>query len=414
MTATVHVPRDSGLSRLILSLGRRFIPPQIAGRIEIHLPSGRCLELGDRRMGATAELHLRNWNPLWRSMRRSSVGFCESYIAGEWESPAPEKVFSFYLRNRASFNRAGKVWMRRSKAVRLWHLLRNNSKRGSKRNIEAHYDLGNDFYRLWLDPTMSYSSGFFDNAGTDLEAAQLAKYHLVADALALEAGQDLLEIGCGWGGFARVAAERGANVLGITLSGEQLADARAMGAERMRFELMDYRDTAGQFDRIASIEMIEAVGEAHWPSYFKTISNRLAPGGIAVIQAITIDEDLFPAYRSRADFIQRHIFPGGMLPTAGIMRRQAEAAGLTFETVRRFGQDYAQTLRLWRERFAQVTPSLDALGFDAVFRRKWQLYFCYCEAGFTERVIDVGVYRLTKPSATAEPRAMPQSDGKDQ
>ena len=188
-----------------------------------------------------------------------------------------------------------------------------------------------------------------------------------------------------------------AMVNGITLSAEQLEHAKRFETEQTSFELIDYRDASGSYDRIASIEMIEAVGESHWPAYFQTIHDRLAPGGIAAIQAITIDERLFPAYRSRADFIQRHIFPGGMLPTVDLIRRHADAHGLTFETVHRFGHDYARTLRLWRERFDQVTPALEALGFDATFRRKWRLYFCYCEAGFEDGPIDVGIYRLTKP-----------------
>ncbi len=397
MTAPAYASRDSGLSAIVLAMGLKLVPPQMTGRLLIYLPSGRCLDLGDRKVAHPAELHLRSWKTVWRSMRRSSVGFCESYVNGEWDSPAPERVFAFYLRNREAFDRAGRFWVRRSGAVRAWHLLRDNDKRGAKQNIEAHYDLGNAFYRLWLDPTMTYSSGLFDHGVADLESAQLAKYRLIADVLDLQKGHRLLEIGCGWGGFASVAASRGAMVNGITLSAEQLEHAKRFETEQTSFELIDYRDASGSYDRIASIEMIEAVGESHWPDYFQTIHDRLAPGGIAAIQAITIDERLFPAYRSRADFIQRHIFPGGMLPTVDLIRRHADAHGLTFETVHRFGHDYARTLRLWRERFDQVTPALEALGFDATFRRKWRLYFCYCEAGFEDGPIDVGIYRLTKP-----------------
>ncbi len=404
MTATAHVPRDSGLALLILAIGRKFVPPQLTGRLSIYLPSGRCVDLGNGGGGPQAELHLRSWMPLWRSMRRSAVGFCESYMKGEWDSPAPEKVFMFYLQNRESFDRAGRLWVRKSRALRFWHMLRANNKRGAKRNIEAHYDLGNDFYSLWLDPTMSYSSGLFNAGIDDLELAQGAKYNLVAEALDIEPGHTILEIGCGWGGFARTAAACGAEVLGITLSGEQLAYARATAAGGTRFDLMDYREAHGTFDRIASIEMIEAVGEAHWPHYFKTIAERLAPGGIAAIQAITIDEKLFPAYRARADFIQRHIFPGGMLPTPGIIHHHAAAHGLACSTVHRFGRDYARTLQLWRERFEKAAPALDALGFDESFKRKWRLYFCYCEAAFLVGAIDVGVYRLTMAAVNAAAR----------
>lgn len=401
MTAPAYATRDSGLSALVLAIGLKLIPPKIIGRILIYLPSGRCLDIGDRRVGPGAELHLRSWKTVWRSMCRSSVGFCESYVNGEWDSPAPERVFAFYLQNRESFDRAGRLWLRRSKAVRAWHLLRDNNKRGSRRNIEAHYDLGNDFYSLWLDPTMTYSSGLFSPGVDDLEKAQRAKYQLIADALDLRPGQRVLEIGCGWGGFAAAAARQGVLVKGITLSAEQLSHAKRRVADGTSFELLDYRDVTGTFDRIASIEMIEAVGESHWPTYFRTISERLAPGGIAALQAITIDEDLFPAYRKRADFIQRHIFPGGMLPTVDAIRRHAEAEGLTSTAVRRFGRDYARTLRLWRERFERATPDLERLGFDSTFRRKWHLYFCYCEAGFEHGAIDVGIYRLTKPMGGA-------------
>lgn len=398
MTAPAYASRDSGLSAIALAMGLKLVPPQITGRLLIYLPSGRCLDLGDRKVAHPAELHLRSWKTVWLSMRRSSVGFCESYVNGEWDSPAPERVFAFYLRNREAFDRAGRFWVRRSGAVRAWHLLRDNDKRGAKQNIEAHYDLGNAFYGLWLDPTMTYSAGLFEPGADDLQSAQHAKYRLIADCLDLQPSHRLLEIGCGWGGFAAVAGNRGVEVTGITLSDEQLAYAKRHASNRTTFELLDYRDVTGTYDRIASIEMIEAVGETHWNSYFRTMSERLAPGGIAAIQAITIDERLFPAYRSRADFIQRHIFPGGMLPTVDIIRRRAEAHGLTFETVRRFGQDYARTLRFWRERFDEVSPALEEMGFDVTFRRKWRLYFCYCEAGFEHGTIDVGIYRLTKPA----------------
>jgi cyclopropane-fatty-acyl-phospholipid synthase len=398
MTASAYATRDSGLSALVWAIGRKLVPPKIVGRLLIYMPSGRCLEIGDKHAGPAAELHLQNWKAIWRSMRRASVGFCESYVNGEWDSPAPERVFAFYLQNREAFDQAGRWWVRESKAVRAWHLLRDNDKNGAKRNIEAHYDLGNDFYSLWLDPTMTYSSGLFEPGVDDLESAQRAKYRLISDCLDLQPGHRVLEIGCGWGGFGTAAAERGTLVKGITLSSEQLAHAKSRAPGKTSFELLDYRDVTGTYDRIASIEMIEAVGESHWPTYFRTISERLAPGGIAAIQAITIDEHLFPAYRSQADFIQRHIFPGGMLPTVEIIRRHAEAQGLTFTTVHRFGRDYARTLRLWRARFEQASQALNELGFNESFKRKWRLYLCYCEAGFEDGAIDVGIYRLTKPT----------------
>ncbi len=346
---------------------------------------------------APAELKLNNWNPLWRAMRRAAVGFCESYVAGDWDSPAPERVFEFYLRNRHGLDDAGRFVMFRSFAVRAWHLLRPNNRKGSKRNIEAHYDLGNEFYRFWLDETMSYSSAFFADGAQGLEEAQTAKYQMIADSIALSPGQSVLEVGCGWGGFAKLAADRGADLTGITLSDEQLAFARQHLDGRATFLLQDYRDTQGTFDRLVSIEMIEAVGESNWPAYFKMVAGRLKPGGLAAIQAITIDERLFPNYRARADFIQRHIFPGGMLLTKEALRSQAESQGLTFEIVNCFGHDYARTLKLWRQRFDARTAEIAALGFDNAFQRKWRLYLAYCEAGFSEGVIDVGVYRFMKP-----------------
>jgi cyclopropane-fatty-acyl-phospholipid synthase len=398
MTAEYAIGREDALGRLILAVGRRLTPSTLRGHLVLELPSGRRLDIGQRAHGPTAELRLRNWRPVWASMRRAALGFCESYIEGHWDSPDPVQVMRFYLHNRASLDRAAKPVFFRSLADRLWHVLRDNSRRGSKRNIEAHYDLGNDFYRLWLDPGMTYSSGWFGSGASDLESAQKAKYALVLDALGLAPGHRLLEIGCGWGGLAEEAAARGAVVTGITLSREQLAYAKARLNGRADLRLEDYRDTTGRFDRIASVEMIEAVGAAHWPVYFATLRDRLEPGGVAAVQAITIHERNFARYSASADFIQRYIFPGGMLPTTEILAAQAAQAGLGFEAVQVFGQDYARTLALWRQNFDAAWPAIANLGFNERFRRKWRLYLDYCEAGFRHGVIDVGVYRFTKPA----------------
>ena len=250
---------------------------------------------------------------------------------------------------------------------------------------------------------MTYSSAVFDRSGNSLEAAQRRKYAKVMEVLELKKGDHILEIGSGWGGFAEEAAKKKATVKGITLSREQLAYAEERIAKagldrRASFHFEDYRDTKGSFNGIASIEMIEAVGEPHWPVYFRTLYDRLKPGGIAAIQGITISEANFEAYRSGVDFIQRYIFPGGMLLTKTILKEQAAKAGLVLERAETFGQSYATTLRLWHERFEAVWPEVAKLGFDEKFRRLWKLYLAYCEAGFAESVVDVGIYKLRKPA----------------
>lgn len=386
------------LDRLIATFASRMMRRDLSGRLRLVLPSGRAVEFGRSHQQPTAEIHLWSYKAIWASIRRGSLGLCESYVDGHWDSPDVARVFAFCLANSAGIERAGRFASFGRSLDRLWHWRRSNSLSGSKRNIEAHYDLGNAFYRLWLDETMTYSSAWFGGGAQTLAAAQRAKYRLVLDALGVERGDRLLEIGCGWGGLADAAAGVGAHVTGITLSKEQLAYARERLSDRADLRLMDYRDVDGAFDRIASIEMIEAVGEAYWPRYFTTLSDRLKPGGIAVIQAITIDPRYFPLYRRSVDFIQRHIFPGGMLPTPGIIRRQAGAAGLDCQPVLSFGQDYARTLAVWRERFEAAWPEIEALGFNDRFRRKWNVYLAYCEAGFRAQTIDVGLYRLVKPA----------------
>ena len=287
---------------------------------------------------------------------------------------------------------------------RFWHKRRDNTHKGSRRNIAAHYDLGNAFYAQWLDPGMTYSSAKYLAPDASLEAAQDEKYRTILDQLALKPGDRLLEIGFGWGGLAERAIARGTHVTGLTLSAQQLAYtqdrlSRSGVADKSDLRFQDYRDVRGTFDAIASIEMIEAVGEAHWPHYFKTLSDRLKPGGVAAVQAITIDERYFESYRRQADFIQRYIFPGGMLPTVTRMGLEAQRAGLSFETVDRFGASYAVTLDVWRERFRMRWPEIKAQGFDERFRRMWEYYLTYCELGFKNGDIDVGIYRMTKPVA---------------
>ena len=390
------------LGNLIVRIGKRLLPATLKGSLQLTLPSGKQILIGTPGEGFSADLTLRNFKVIWASVRRAQLGFFESYMAGDVESRDPTKFFKFYLNNRAALDRAATGIFSASWFDKLWHRARDNNPRGSKKNISAHYDLGNEFYRLWLDETMTYSSAVFDTTGNSLEAAQRRKYAKVMDALELKKGDNILEIGSGWGGFAEEAARKKATVKGITLSREQLAYAqerivKAGLDDRASFHFEDYRDTAGSFNGIASIEMIEAVGELHWPVYFRTLYDRLKPGGIAAIQGITISEANYETYRSSVDFIQRYIFPGGMLLTKTIMKEQAAKAGLILERVETFGQSYATTLRLWHERFEAVWPDVAKLGFDEKFRRLWKLYLSYCEAGFAESVVDVGIYKLRKP-----------------
>jgi cyclopropane-fatty-acyl-phospholipid synthase len=286
---------------------------------------------------------------------------------------------------------------------RLRHFLRANTRTGSRRNIEAHYDLGNAFYRLWLDDSMTYSSALLaDGPDRPLAVAQTAKYERVLERLGARPGDSILEIGCGWGGFAaHAAASRRCSVHGITLSHEQLdwarSRARREGLEDCaRFELRDYRDTTGTYDHVVSLEMYEAVGERYWPAYFRTIRDRLKPGGKAVIQAITIDDQLFDRYRRGTDFIQQYVFPGGMLASPQVLRREVERAGLGINDAFGFGSDYAETLRRWRIRFNKVIPEVRALGFDERFVRLWNFYLAYCEAGFRARSTDVFQVELSR------------------
>jgi cyclopropane-fatty-acyl-phospholipid synthase len=397
MSDAVLALSESPLTRLIVAAGRRILPRRLVGALDLGLPSGRILRIGSHGGQADATLTLKSWRPLWASMRKASIGFAESYLDGCWESPDPAAVIRFYLRNRATLDRAARPIFLRSLRERLWHARRRNDRAGSRRNIAEHYDLGNEFYRLWLDPSMTYSSGYFHSGSETLSAAQSTKCRLILDLLDLKPGHTVLEIGCGWGSFVEAAAGRGAQVTGITISREQLTYARRrLTKAGLTASLLDqdYRDTTGHYDRIVSIEMIEAVGEAHWGDYFDIIRQRLKPGGIAVLQAITIAAPYFWRYRAGSDFIQRRIFPGGMLPTMRAMEQRATAARLSFERVSTFGDSYTRTLQLWRDRFEAAWPRIIELGFDERFRRMWRYYLAYSEAGFAEKVIDVGLYRL--------------------
>jgi cyclopropane-fatty-acyl-phospholipid synthase len=360
------------------------------GTLELRLPEGAISHFGNGLPGVT--LQVNDAAMFDRVLARGDIGFAEAYLDGQWDAPDLAGLLTLLAKNRDGLARAIYGNWRGLLAARLRHLFNRNSRAGSKRNIMAHYDLGNEFYRLWLDPTMSYSAALFD-ADDTLEAAQVAKYRRILERLQARPGARILEIGCGWGGFAALAVQRGLTVTGLTLSPAQLdwAQCRVASAE---FRLQDYRDLRERYDHIVSIEMFEAVGERWWPSYFATVARALRPGGSAVIQTITIRDDLFAAYRKGTDFIQQHIFPGGMLPSKGEFRRQAERQGLVVRDEFAFGLDYARTLALWREAFEAHWPRIAALGFDESFRRLWRFYLAYCEAGFRAGTIDVVQFEL--------------------
>lgn len=393
---------ESVVSKLVLSVGRRVLPSDIKGTLALTMPSGEIVNFGTPGDGFDADLTLKNFSVVWASVRRGQLGFFERYMAGDLESKNSTNLFRFYLQNRRTLDRASTGFFFASLFDKFWHKKRDNNREGSKENISAHYDLGNAFYETWLDDTMSYSSAVFDGTGNSLEAAQRHKIAKVMEAAEVSPGKSYLEIGCGWGGVAEETAKAGAHLRGITLSREQLDFAqkrmkRLKLDEKADLVFEDYRDTRGSFDGILSVEMIEAVGEPHWPAYFKTLFDRLKPGGCAAIQGITILEENYDAYRNGVDFIQRYVFPGGMLLTKDIMREQTAKAGLLFERMECFGQSYAKTLAMWRDRFEAAWPRIQPLGFDDRFRRMWNLYLSYCEAGFAEGVIDVGIYKLRKP-----------------
>jgi cyclopropane-fatty-acyl-phospholipid synthase len=356
------------------------------GRVVFVLPSGREVVLQGVRPGPDARVIIHDYRFVRRAMAGGDIGFAEGYMAGEWETPDLSAVLEAFSLNYDPQLLAGNVFMRALNAVR--HRLHRNSRRGSKKNIHAHYDLGNAFYSRWLDPSMTYSSARYERPGQPLSEAQHAKYAALARTIDLRPGQTVLEIGCGWGGFAEFAAkEVGARVTGVTISQEQYDFARKRMfdqglADKADIRLIDYRDIEGQFDRVASIEMFEAVGEEYWPTYFNKVREVLAPGGRAGLQIITIRDELFGDYRKRPDFIQKYVFPGGMLPSETRLREETAKAGLEWRDITRFGQNYADTLAEWARRFEAAWGDIRGMGFDERFRRLWRFYLSYCEAGF--------------------------------
>ena len=362
------------------------------GLLEVSFPDGGRFVFGDGE--PVAVMQVRDEQVFSRVLARGDIGLAEGWLDGEWSSPDVTALLALLARNRAVLRQALYGAWNRLLLSRVRHAFNRNSRAGSRRNIMAHYDLGNTFYSLWLDRGMSYSAALFGgNPDLPLEAAQDAKYRRILDRLAAAPGQRVLEIGCGWGGFAELATRAGLKVTGLTLSPAQLAWAleRVPAAD---LRLQDYRDTRERFEHLVSIEMFEAVGERWWPTYFRTVANALKPEGRAVIQSITIRDDLFADYRKGTDFIQQYIFPGGMLPSREIFREQAARQGLTVRDEFAFGPDYARTLALWREAFEANWPQIAPLGFDETFRRLWLFYLSYCEAGFLAGSIDVVQFEL--------------------
>jgi len=380
------MPRDT---RLVLELLQQLR----GGLLEVRLPNGSACLVGEGEHGVTLQVH--DEAMFGQVLSRGDIGLAEAYLDGAWDSPDITALLALLANNRDALRRAVYGSWHQLLAARVRHWLNRNNRSGSKRNIMAHYDLGNDFYRLWLDHGMSYSSAIYPTAMTaDLENAQCAKYRRILRRLHAEPGQRVLEIGCGWGGFAEMAVQQGLQLTGLTLSPSQLkwAQKRVPGAD---LRLQDYRDTSEQFDHIVSIEMFEAVGERWWPAYFDTVAKALKRGGRAVIQSITIRDDLFDDYRRGTDFIQQYIFPGGMLPSRAAFRDAAARHGLAVNAEYAFGADYARTLLEWRQAFERNWPQIAALGFDEKFRRLWRMYFCYCEAGFLAGNVDVIQFELS-------------------
>jgi cyclopropane-fatty-acyl-phospholipid synthase len=380
---------------------RRVVGDLECGELVIETPAGNEFVLRGRRAGPKARVIIHRWRLLGRLVSSRDIGFAEGYMAGEWSSPNLVALLTLAC-NNSSMAEPLKVMRSPRFWLRFRHALNRNTRRGSRRNIAAHYDLGNEFYKHWLDAGMTYSAGLFSSPGQSLEEAQDAKLDRVLGLLELAGGERVLEIGCGWGGLAeRLLQKHDCTVTGITLSAEQLAYARHrlrddIGTGRCDLRLQDYRDVHGTFDRIVSIEMLEAVGEAYWRTYFERLRDHLRPGGIAVLQVITIGEDRFEKYRRMPDFIQKYIFPGGMLPTTQIIERETAKAGLQVVASEFFAEGYARTLEEWKRRFQEAWPAIKALSFDERFKRMWDYYLAYCQTGFETRTIDVGFYKIAR------------------
>ena len=383
----------------------RLLAQLQTGTLDVQLPDGEQLRFGSGAEGEPrAALRLIDWSVCGRTLKSGDIGFAESFIDGGWTSPDLVALLTLFIANREAVEKVvyGTWWGRL--AYRVKHLLNRNSRQGSRKNIHAHYDLGNAFYGLWLDDTMNYSSALFESPDQTMEAAQHAKVRRALRMTDVKPGDRVLEIGCGWGALAEKATtEFDAHVTGVTLSTEQLEFAnermqRLGRADRADLRLQDYRDiNDAPFDAICSIEMVEAVGREYWPTYFQTVARLLKPGGKACVQSIVIDDEHFERYIKGTDFIQQYVFPGGCLPCPSEFRAQAAKAGLEVVDEFAFGLDYARTLAIWRERFLHEQERVLQLGFDQRFLRIWEFYLAYCEAAFEQGSTDVVQYTLRKP-----------------
>jgi cyclopropane-fatty-acyl-phospholipid synthase len=398
--ASIAGSGDMGKSGIGARLLARLLRDVRYGRLKVTLPSGISVDAIGSEPGPDAAIVMKRWRTLRRVLTGGDIGFAEGFIDEDWTTPDLVALIRFGAQNRESLAPAigGSLPMRIIHRVR--HMLNANTRRGSRRNIEAHYDLGNDFYKEWLDASMLYSSALFDETTPTLEAAQDRKLERIREKLDLAGGESVLEIGSGWGALAvHLATAADSQVTGITLSPSQLGWSRDLAARQGRadqaqFRLQDYRDTGGRFDRIVSIEMFEAVGEGYWPDYFQALKRCLKPGGKALLQIISIEEQRFDDYRRNSDFIQKYIFPGGFLPSDSALATEIERNGLSLVDIEHFGKSYARTLMEWRARFHVRWPAIAALGFDARFRRLWDYYLCYCAAGFEQGAINVGFYMV--------------------
>lgn len=373
------------------------------GRIDFVLPDGRRFRAEGQNPGPVAELDIHNVDLFARLIREGDLGFCDAYLDGWWSTPDLQAFMDFIHADNEDIYDGfpGMGLVRRYEQLRFW--LQRNSKAQARKNISYHYDLGNDFYKLWLDDTMSYSSAIFTDPQQSMEAAQIEKYKSMVDEMGVQPGDHVLEIGCGWGGFAEyAAAERGLRVTCLTISEEQFKYAverieKAGLSDKVTFKLQDYRDEKGIYDGIASIEMFEAVGEKYWPVYFETVRERLKPGKTATFQIITVADRRWKVYKRGVDFIQKYIFPGGMLPSPSALRQQIEKAGLGVEKSVEFGKSYDITLRRWHETFNEKWDQIAAMGFDERFKRMWNFYLTSCAATFDSGNCDVTQITVRKP-----------------
>ena len=403
MTILTSTAGQTGLPRYFARVFEQ-IKDLRKGRVDIILPDGRHFRAQGVEPGFVAEVHVHNDDLFARTVREGHLGFSEAYLDGWWTTPDLMAVMDFMHDDAEHIYDGfpGQMLVQLYERLRFW--MQRNSKTQARKNISYHYDLGNDFYALWLDDTMTYSSAIFETGQESTEAAQTAKYASMIDQMGAQPGDHLLEIGCGWGGFAEYAAkERGMKVTGLTISQEQhdyavARMAKAGLSDKVDIKLQDYRDEKGTYDGIASIEMFEAVGEKYWPVYFKTVRDRLKPGKNATLQIITVADRRWESYRKEVDFIQKYIFPGGMLPSPKVLRQEIEKAGLSVAHSVEFGKSYDLTLRRWYQTFNEKWDQVAALGFDQRFKRMWDFYLTSCAATFDSRNCDVTQITVTRPA----------------